>query len=253
MMAPSGSPDEAAGQKRHRTLRRSRLFVAERTGIRAGSILYGLVTVRPRVPVLLGGHESERGRLRSLCAGRAGSGAAFLVDDVLASAVCPLAARGTFGCACAALVIKPGAPSWISADRRAADEIPGAAGGVVDPAAIRQRVCVLSEFDGRSGWRIGQRFASCRRRQETGIRLAIAKLDAARDSGHAGGGGFYKRRCSHPDWAISGEAAARRGERVHAQWRRHDEYNFFRPHRRSHVSNYKSAGQGSLPAPVFLR
>src|ERR1039458_3985248 len=111
MMAHSGSPDEAAGQKRHRTLRRSRLFVAERTRIRAGSILHGLTALRPRVPVLLGGHEPERVRLRSLCAGRAGSGATFLVDDVLASAVCPPAARGTFGCACAALVVEPGAPS----------------------------------------------------------------------------------------------------------------------------------------------
>src|ERR1035438_3768276 len=58
-MAHSGSPDEAAGQKRHRTVRRGRLFVAERTGIRAGRILHGLVTVRPGVSLLLGGHESE--------------------------------------------------------------------------------------------------------------------------------------------------------------------------------------------------
>ena len=51
--------------------------------------------------------------------------------------------------------LEPGTSARISAARTAADEISGVAGGVADPAAVRRRVCVLSEFDGRAGWRIG--------------------------------------------------------------------------------------------------
>src|ERR1700683_2214093 len=104
MTAQSGCPDEAAGQKRSRTLRGSGIPAAARTGIRIGRVLRGLVALRARVPILLGGYEPERVRLRSLRSGGAGPGAALRVDDVLAGAVCPPVARGSFGCFRAARV-----------------------------------------------------------------------------------------------------------------------------------------------------
>src|ERR1700730_10021635 len=150
MMARSGSPDEAARQERHRTLRGGGLFVAERTE-RFGRILHRFVTLRAWIPVFLVGHESERLRLRSLCSGGAGPGFAFLLDALLADSVCPKASRGGIGCTFAALVVEAGAPSRTLADRVSTHQIPGIAGGRVGAASIRQCLCVLSEPNGRSG------------------------------------------------------------------------------------------------------